>query len=55
MKSAKTNKGNQRVVESSSDKKMGGNKNIHTGPLGGKYVIVLCDGKRVKKYLKKKH
>lgn len=35
--------------------KTGGNKTIHTGPLGGKYVIVMCNGKKVKKYLKKKH
>ena len=33
----------------------GGNKKIYTGPLGGKYVVVKCDGKTVKRYLKKKH
>ena len=33
----------------------GGNKKIYTGPLGGKYVVVKCDGKTVKRYLKKKN
>jgi|SaaInlV_125m_DNA_1040241.scaffolds.fasta_scaffold23668_3 hypothetical protein len=32
----------------------GGNKKIHMGPNGGKYVMVRCDGKMKKRYLKKK-
>ena len=32
----------------------GGNKKIHLGPNGGKYVMVRCDGKMKKRYLKKK-
>ena len=30
----------------------GGNKPVHVGPKGGKYVIARCDGKQVKRYLK---
>lgn len=32
----------------------GGNKKIHMGPNGGKYVMVRCDGKMKKRYLKNK-
>ena len=31
----------------------GGNKKVYIGPKGGKYVMVVCDGKKKKKYLKK--
>jgi len=31
----------------------GGNKKVYVGPKGGKYVIIVCDGKKKKKYLKK--
>lgn len=48
-------KDNKSQKSKNNNNKLGGNKTIHTGPLGGKYVIVLCDGKKVKKYLKKKH
>jgi hypothetical protein len=34
--------------------KNGGNKKIYVGPNGGKYVMVRCDGKMKKRYLKKK-
>ena len=31
----------------------GGNKKIHTGPNGGKYVMSRCNGKMKKRYLSK--
>jgi hypothetical protein len=34
--------------------KNGGNKKIYVGPNGGKYVMVRCDGKMKKRYLKNK-
>jgi len=34
-----------------AEKKKGGNKKIYTGPMGGRFIYIYCDGKRVKKYL----
>ena len=35
------------------DSSKGGTNKIHTGPKNGKYVIVIKDGKRIKKYITK--
>lgn len=30
----------------------GGNKTVYKGPRGGRYIIVRCNGKKVKRYIK---
>ena len=30
----------------------GGNMKVHTGPKGGKYIIKVCNGKKLKRYIK---
>jgi hypothetical protein len=49
----KNSKENNKMQKSNDT--TGGNKKIYTGPLGGKYVVVKCDGRTVKRYLKKKY
>lgn len=43
----------QSVDKNTTDQQLAGGKKVYNGPKGGKYIYVMCDGNRKKKYLTK--
>jgi len=43
----------QSVDKNIIDQQVAGGKKVYNGPKGGKYIFVLCDGSKKKKYLSK--
>jgi len=41
------------MTQQQQQQQQAGSKKVYTGPKHGKYVIVMCDGHKKKRYLKK--